>query len=247
MTRFDLTVLGCGDAFGSGGRFQTSFLIDLDQMRLLLDCGATTLVALKRASIEPATIDLILISHLHGDHFGGLPFLLLDQHFRAGRRPPLTIVGPAGTAERLRAAREVLFPGSGALALRFPLHVEAFVPGTAWTRGPLSVAAHEVEHPSGAPSLGLRLEAHGRTLAYSGDTQWTESLVTLSEDADVLICECYTHAPGIGNHLNYQTLMANRLRLRTKRILLTHLAEDMLQRRFELEFEVLEDGMKISL
>jgi ribonuclease BN (tRNA processing enzyme) len=247
MRRFDLTVLGCGDAFGSGGRFQTSFLVDLGEMRLLLDCGATTLVALSRAGIEPAGIDLILISHLHGDHFGGLPFLLLEQHFRARRERPLTIVGPAGTAPRLRAAREVLFPGSGRLALRFPLHVEAFVPGTAWTRGALTIAAHEVEHPSGAPSLGLRLQAHGRTLAYSGDTQWTESLVALSDQADLLICECYAHAPGISNHMSYETLMANRARLRAKRILLTHLAEDMLKRRSGLALEVLEDGMKISL
>src|SRR5690349_7987837 len=107
-----LTVVGCGDAFGSGGRANTCFWIESGDITVALDFGATSLVALKRLSLPPSRIDLVVLSHLHGDHFGGLPFLLLDGHFEGRRDKPLTIIGPVGTAERLRAAAEIFFPGS---------------------------------------------------------------------------------------------------------------------------------------
>src|SRR5258708_29610500 len=93
-----LTFLGSGDAFGSGGRLQTCMLVEGEGRRWLLDCGATSLVALRRAGIDPATIDAILISHPHGDHFGGVPFVLLDGQFRRGAPPPLVARPPPGEA-----------------------------------------------------------------------------------------------------------------------------------------------------
>jgi ribonuclease BN (tRNA processing enzyme) len=99
--------LGCGDAFGSGGRFNTCFKIDAKQAAILLDCGASSLVALKARHIDPNVIDAIMLSHLHGDHFGGLPFLLLDAQLLSRRTRPLVIAGPPGTRTRLDAALEV--------------------------------------------------------------------------------------------------------------------------------------------
>jgi len=95
-----LTFLGSGDAFGSGGRLQTCMLLESDGRRWLLDCGATSLVGLRGAGIDPSSIDAVLISHLHGDHFGGVPFLLLDGQFRRGARP-LTVAGPRGVEARV--------------------------------------------------------------------------------------------------------------------------------------------------
>ena len=82
-----LTVIGCGDAFGSGGRFNTCFMIDTASKRLLLDCGASSLVALKAQKIDLNSIDDVMLSHLHGDHFGALPFFLLDAQFLARHQP----------------------------------------------------------------------------------------------------------------------------------------------------------------
>src|SRR5262249_25421549 len=76
-----VTVIGCGDAFGSGGRFNTCFMLETVKATLLVDCGASTPVALNARGIEHRNIDGIVLSHLHGDHFGGLPFLLLDAQF----------------------------------------------------------------------------------------------------------------------------------------------------------------------
>src|SRR5207245_8976218 len=86
--------LGSGDAFGSGCRLQTCILVKGAGEPLLLDCGATSLVAMKRSGVEPNEIGLVLLSHLHGDHFGGLPFLVLDGQF-SRRTKPLVIYGPS--------------------------------------------------------------------------------------------------------------------------------------------------------
>ena len=106
-----LTVAGCGDAFGSGGRANTCFWIESGDAVVALDFGATSVVALRRLELDPSRIDLVLLSHLHGDHFGGLPFLLLDGQFEGERTRPLTIVGPVGTGARLAGGLGGVLPG----------------------------------------------------------------------------------------------------------------------------------------
>ena len=91
-----LHILGCGDAFGSGGRNQSGYLIEAAERLFLLDCGPTTLPAMKRAAIEPRRLDAILLSHLHGDHFGGVPFFLIEYLYHKPPHSPLTIAGPPG-------------------------------------------------------------------------------------------------------------------------------------------------------
>src|SRR5262245_11922190 len=96
-----LTFLGSGDAFVSGGRFNTWMLVEPTVTRFLIACGASSLIAMKRLGVAPNDIDTILVSHLHGDHFGGLPFLILDAQFFSKRSTPLTVAGPPGLRERL--------------------------------------------------------------------------------------------------------------------------------------------------
>lgn len=238
--------VGAGDAFGSGGRLQTCLSLRWPRGHVLVDCGATALVGLKRLGLDPSTIDLVLVSHLHGDHFGGLPFLILDQQF-ARREQPLVIGGPAGIGERVRQALEVFFPGSSAAQRRFACQFVELRPGLETMVGPARVMALEVEHASGAPSLALRVTSGGTTLAYSGDTAWTDSLVAISERADVFVCEAYTFEKSVKYHLDYATLRANRARLSCQRLVLTHLGPDALAHLEELEEDVAEDGMVLEL
>ena len=103
MSDLRVTFLGSGDAFSAGGRHQAGYLVHAPEGWFLLDCGATTLMAMKRFGVDAGVIDSIFISHLHGDHFVGIPFLLLEFHYEQGRKRPLRIAGPPGTEERIRA------------------------------------------------------------------------------------------------------------------------------------------------
>ena len=110
--------LGSGDAFGSGGRFQTCIHVESGASQLLLDCGASSLIAMRRFGVDPQAIDTVILSHLHGDHFGGVPFLILDGQFKRRTRP-LLVAGPPGVEKRVREAMEVFFPGSTRIERKF--------------------------------------------------------------------------------------------------------------------------------
>src|SRR5258706_11796786 len=179
-----LQFIGSGDAFGSGGRFNTCFLVSDDDGAFLIDCGASSLVAMRKLGVEPNGVRTVFLSHLHGDHFGGLVFLLLDAQHISRRAGPLTIAGPRGTAERLRAAREALFPQSSVKPLRFDLEIIELDIGRRDEVNGVAVTPFQADHSSGAPSLSLRLEAGGRGITYSGDTAWTDTLIDAPRAAD---------------------------------------------------------------
>src|ERR1700736_2089318 len=162
-----VTFAGSGDAFGSGGRYQACIHLRPrgGAAPVLLDCGATSLSALRRSGLDPGEIAAVFVSHLHGDHFGGLPFLILNGQF-AGRTQPLTVAGPPGTARRLAETMECMFPGSGAVRRRFPVDTIELRPGAAVTAAGVRAAAFPADHPSGAPALALRLTLGGKVVAY---------------------------------------------------------------------------------
>ena len=95
--------VGTGDSFGSGGRFQTCILVDGPHSRVAIDFGTSSLIALAQQGIEHSSIDAILLTHLHGDHCGGVPFLLIDAMLGAKRTRALTIAGPHDLEGRLGA------------------------------------------------------------------------------------------------------------------------------------------------
>lgn len=222
-----LTVVGCGDAFGSGGRFNTCFWLEIGSTTICLDFGASSPVALKKLGLDPRRIDTIILSHLHGDHFGGLPFLLLDFQFALRRDRPLTIVGPPGLSERIEAATKVFFPGAWERGWRYELNLVELPCNRMQHLGELALSTYVVDHPSGATSTALRIETAGRVLTYSGDTAWTDTLVEAAAGADLFILECYRPRDPVPGHLDLETIEANRSRL-PDRILLTHMGPAML-------------------
>jgi len=245
-----LTVVGSGDAFGSGGRANTCFWLESADTTVALDFGVTSLVELKRRGLDSSRLDAVVLSHLHGDHFGGLPFLLLDAQFNSRREKPLTIVGPVGTQDRLRAAQEVLFPGSSGTRWRYPLEIVELPCGTPRRIADLDIVSREVKHPAGAPSTGVRLSDGRSTLAYSGDTSWTEALFEIAREADLFIVECYTMTGAPPAHLDFETIQANRGRLGARRVMLTHMSAAMLDRLAEIEGEdyvLAQDGLVLAL
>src|SRR5262249_38415725 len=171
-----LTIVGCGDAFGSGGRLQSAYYVEGPAPPFLIDCGATALIGLSRLSIDPNGIETIFISHLHGDHYAGLVWWLVHAQHVGKRTAPLTVVGPPGVDARLRAAADALFPGSIAAERRYRLRFVELSTERECVVGGVSVRPFEVNHPSGAPSYALRFALGGKVLAFSGDTEWTDNL-----------------------------------------------------------------------
>lgn len=243
----EIRFLGSGDAFGSGGRYHTCFLVTAAETRFLIDCGASSLIALKRFGIEPNSIDTVLVSHLHGDHFGGLPFFLLDAHLVSRRTRPLTLAGPPGFRDRLHQAQEVFFPGSTGIISKFPLTLIEMPERVAQRIGPVQVTPFLVQHYSGAPPYALRIEVDGRVVTYSGDTEWVENLVPAAEGADLFIVEAYFYDKKVKYHLDYATLRGRLAEIGAKRVILTHMSAEMLARRAEVNLDCAEDGLAISI
>jgi ribonuclease BN (tRNA processing enzyme) len=245
MIRFRF--LGSGDAFGSGGRFMACFQVVHAGGAFLIDCGASSLIAMKARGIDPNRIDTVFISHLHGDHFGGLPFLLLDAQHVSRREAPLTVVGPPGLAERLTAAREVLFPRSTQVPSRFELRLVELAPGGGDEINGVAARAFEAAHFSGAPSLSLRLTVDDRVIAYSGDTEWTETLAEVAAGADLFVCEAYSSARKVSGHLDAPTLAAELPRIGARRVILTHMSAEMLAQPAPGGCEKAHDGLTLEI
>lgn len=230
-----LTVVGSGDAFGSGGRSNTCFWLETAKGTLTVDFGASALPALKALKLDPNKIDGIVLSHLHGDHFGGLPLLLLDFQYLNRRERPLTIAGPPGTRARLETATETFFPKSTATKWRFSWKVEEIAVGVETAVLGHSLATTEVIHQSGAPSTALRLSDGEKTFAYSGDTEWTDALLPIASGADLFICECYAYAGKMTGHLSWEILRPKIPSLRAKRLMVTHMNPTVLAKLDELK------------
>jgi ribonuclease BN (tRNA processing enzyme) len=246
--RVRVTFAGSGDAFGSGGRLQACIHIQPPGSRpaLLLDCGATSLVGLKRYGFDLGHITTVVVSHLHGDHFGGLPFLILDGQF--GRRTaPLTVAGPEGIARRLTSAMEVMFPGSSTTPRRFDVHTVELHPDHVRQFDDVRVRVFEVDHPSGAPAFALRVTIGDATIAYTGDTAWTDNLLDAAAGVDLLIAEAYHWTKPVPYHLTHEALASRRDQLSAARVILTHMSAEMLSHASHTPFETAYDGLTVHV
>jgi ribonuclease BN (tRNA processing enzyme) len=185
--------VGSGDSFGSGGRFQTCILVDGPRSRFAIDFGASSLIALAQQGIAHNSIDAILLTHLHGDHCAGVPFLLLDAMLSARRTRPLTIAGPPHLERRMGEIREALFPGSRVMAPKFPLSWIEMEPGRPHPVLDLLVTPERARHTAETNPSALRVEVGGAVVAYTGDTEWTDEVARIGRGADLLIAECYAY------------------------------------------------------
>lgn len=237
---------GCGDAFASGGRFNTCIHVEQGPQRFLLDCGASSLVALRKAGIDRGAIDAILLTHFHADHFGGIPFFVLDQQLNVRRTRPLLIAGPPGLRDWYARAMALAFPGERTLPFDLTLHEVEI--GVAQPLLGMTVTPTHVKHDDRAgPCLAYRIESGGRTLCFSGDTEWTDALIEAARGADLFICECYMFDKLRKSHMTLSVLRQHLPAIGAKRVILTHLSEDMLAHLADVELECAVDGIMVEV
>jgi ribonuclease BN (tRNA processing enzyme) len=236
-----LQFIGSGDAFGSGGRFNTCLHLTGERTNVLIDCGASSLVAMKKTGIDRSAIEMVLLTHFHADHFGGLPFFILDQQLNVKRTRPLLIAGPPGLPDWYERAMAVAFPGERQLP--FPLALREVEIGKANAFPAMTVIPHHVVHDDRAgPCLAYRIEVESKVICYSGDTEWTDTLMEAARGADLFVCECYMFEKPRRSHMSLSVLRQHLPQIGAKRVILTHLSEDMLGRLPEIELDVAEDG-----
>jgi ribonuclease BN (tRNA processing enzyme) len=242
-----LHILGCGDAFGSGGRNQSAYLVEAGESLFLLDCGPTTLLAMKRGGHDPRRLDAVILSHLHGDHFAGLPFLFIQYLYLQPRDRPLMIAGPPGTADRVTQLHALMYGSGGQLKELPAVRYIVLTPGQTQMLDGLEVFPFRVTHQTDDISLGLKVAYGNKRLLFSGDAAWSDEFLEHARGVDLFLCECSFFEPQPAMHVNYRALESRLNRLECKKLLLTHLGEDMLARRSEIIPATAEDGMVVEL
>jgi ribonuclease BN (tRNA processing enzyme) len=244
--RVSVRFVGSGDAFGSGGRLQTCIVVDSPGSRFAIDFGTSSLIGLAQQGIDHNSIDAVLVTHLHGDHCGGIPFLLMDAMLAAKRTRPLTIVGPRETRARMAELCEALLPGMHEMTPKFALTYVELEAAQSTGVLDLIVASEAARHTARTNPLALRIEVAGRVIAYTGDGEWTEALARIGQDADLLIAECYFSAKPVKWHLNYPAIKEHFRDFGSKRVILTHMSREMLAHARSIPEECASDGFTVE-
>lgn len=243
----NLTFVGSGEAFGAGGRFQTCFLVRTPGFNFVIDFGASSLISLNQLGISHNEIDAIVLTHIHGDHCGGVPFMLVDAMLGAKRQTPLVIAGPRDTEARLAVINEALFPGMHAMTPKFDLdylEMDVLKPAAI---GPLTVTPYPALHTGETNPTSVRCEIAGKVISYTGDSAWNKHMSALAQGADLLIAESYFHSKPVRFHLNYPDIVAHREELDAKRIILTHMSAEMLAQADAVPEETARDHMTVEI
>jgi ribonuclease BN (tRNA processing enzyme) len=225
-----LTVVGSADAFNSAGRSHSCYLLEGPSFGpIMIDFGGTALMALRRTGREPDEVRGFAITHLHGDHLGGFPFLLIDGMFNRVREGTIDIVGPVRTREKIGTYLETAYAEVVPLRRPFELEITEIAPGEEAALAGATIRGYPADHQF-APErpLSLRVIApDGRYVAFSGDTAMNDELLEAASGAELFVAECTGMRQPIGKHVSWVEWVEVLPTLGAKRVLFSHLGEDV--------------------
>jgi len=213
-----LTILGSGTCVPSLARNASGYLLEADDFRALIDCGSGTLLQLERAGMPCHTIDAVFITHSHPDHFADLmPFmhaLLAAPGLR--REKPFSLFASGDFIEYFQCAIVSLLTGIRSLPLSITEITESF------GCGPFHVCSAKTVHS--ADSMAFRFEHSGRSVVFSGDADYDQQLIALSENADLLVADCsFPDALKVRGHLCSRECGLIAQKAGVRKLILSHL------------------------
>jgi ribonuclease BN (tRNA processing enzyme) len=252
-----LTVVGSGDAFHGGGRRHSCYLLEGDGVGpVMIDFGATALYGLRQLGRSARDIAGFAFTHLHGDHVGGYPFMIIDGMFQDVRTSLLDVVGPVGVEARLARVLDAAYGDLSSRARPFGTRMREIAPGGELELAGATIRGFAAQHmdPPEQP-LCLRVSAAGKTVAFSGDTAPCDGLFEAADGADLLVAECSCMAQPCGRHCTWEDWKVQLSKVRSKRVLLTHLGTEVRAKSAELLAEVpagvdvafADDGMVLEV
>ena len=197
MAGLDLRFIGTGNAFAPGGLCWNGFVVN---EKYLFEAPPQALQALNVLRMDVNALDAVILSHHHGDHFLGLPFLLLQWKF-SKRTRPVRIIGPAGTKRLAGEIAESVYPGI--LETTHEIEWEECEPGARTALGELHLETLEMKHDvrlSG--TLGFAATLGNVKFGYTGDSALCDSVTDLAKHSDVLISECASRGQDLDVHMN---------------------------------------------
>ncbi len=215
----EILFLGVGEACDAEHGNTSVFVHTAAKTSVLLDCGFSVAHRYFKFHDNPNDPDYVWISHFHGDHFFGLPLLLL-RLFEMGRTKPLIFVGHTEIEKKVLMAMETAYPGFFA-KLTFPISFKLISAGDSLELRDLTLQAAATEHSQ--YNMSLRLADGEKSLLYSGDGRPTRATAELARDCDLVIHEAFKVTDEIPGHGSIQGCLDFAARVKTKQLALVHL------------------------
>ncbi|MFH1619360.1 MAG: MBL fold metallo-hydrolase [bacterium] len=251
-----LTVLGSGSyapAFGGKTpvRNPAGYAVEIEGRIVLFDFGFGNLRALAKAGLDIRNISHVFLTHFHLDHWGDLPSLLFLFHYDfkpvSGK---LTITGPPGIKKFLKKLMAACRPYTDPAGYR--LCITELADRQTRRYGRFLVKAKAVRHSE--PSFSYRMETGGKTVTYTGDSSFEDSLVRFAMDSDLLIAESSLPGPATAyGHMTVDEALTLARLSHSKKTLLSHISPQaepaVLKKTARLSPMILPagDGMRILL
>lgn len=220
-----------------------------NQSHFLVDCGAGSFSALMREQETLPGLDGMLLTHFHGDHMGGISYILMYYLFVRRLEKPFEIWTPKGGKGVIKNLSESLYPGLGLnLVSQENLSFHEFEDLPNFEAFGVQIKPEKVIHAPNSRPHGFRIDLGAHTLAFSGDTEWTDNLIELSAESDLFVCECNNDKTQKPGHIHHDLLVEKATFLSSKKVILNHLGPDMLLKDSkDSPFEFSYDGLKIDL
>lgn len=220
MAELDLRFIGTGNAFAPGGSCWNGFVLE---GRYLFEAPPQALQSLNAMGVDANDLDAVILSHHHGDHFLGLPFLFL-QWKALNRTRPVRIIGPENTRKLAVEIGEHVYPWL--FETDFEVEWEEVTHGRRSTVGALSLTSIGVKHDRRlSGSLGFEIGLAGRRIGYTGDSAMCDAVLDLARGSQVLISECASVDEDIPTHMNLRDdiPLVREAMQSDARLILTHL------------------------